>query len=313
MRAYVIRRALLIVPTLLILALGVLVLASIAPGDPAENYARLHSSTGFATEADIASARHLLGLDRSFPVRYLSWVGGALHGDFGVSFTRNTTVASEIRARVGATVELAVTSMLITIAVAVPLGTVAAVLHGRAVDHILRFGSLIVASVPGFFLAYVLIEVFATRLDLLPVAGNEQATSVLLPAVTLAAAGIAQASRLLRASLLEVMGEDYIRTARAKGLSRTAVTIRHALPNAALPVITVLGTLLGYLLAGSVVIETVYAWPGLGQLLAESVSERDFPMIEGLIVMAGFLFLVINLLVDVCYRLLDPRVRLQAA
>lgn len=313
MAGYVVRRLLLIIPTLLLLALGAQFLATLAPGDPAENYARLHATSGVATPADIARARVLLGLNRPFMVRYVDWVAGALHGDLGVSFTRQTTVAAEIGNRLGATAELALTSLLLTIAVATPLGVLAAMWHGRWFDHGLRVGSLVAASIPGFFLAYVLIEVFATQLNVLPVAGREQASSIVLPALALSAAGIATASRLLRASMLEVLGEDYIRTARSKGLSGLGVAMRHALPNAALPVITVLGTLLGYLLAGSVVIETVFAWPGVGQLLAESVSERDYPMIQGLVVLAGAFFLIINLLVDLSYRLLDPRVRLARA
>lgn len=313
MGAYVLRRLLLIVPTLLLLALGTQFLATLAPGDPAEHYARLHATSGVATPEDIAHARVLLGLNRPFMVRYVDWVAGALHGDLGVSFSRQTTVGAEIGNRLGATVELALSSLLLTIVVATPLGAFAAMRHGTWFDHSLRAGSLVAASIPGFFLAYVLIEVFATQLNLLPVAGREQVTSIVLPAVALSAAGIATASRLLRASMLEVLGEDYIRTARSKGLSGFRVALRHALPNAALPVITVLGTLLGYLLAGSVVIETVFAWPGLGQLLAQSVAERDYPMIEGLIVLAGALFLVINLLVDLSYRALDPRIRLARA
>lgn len=313
MAGYVVRRLLLIIPTLLLLALGAQFLATLAPGDPAENYARLHATSGVATPADIARARVLLGLNRPFMVRYVDWVAGALHGDLGVSFTRQTTVAAEIGNRLGATAELALTSLLLTIVVATPLGVLAAMWHGRWFDHGLRVGSLVAASIPGFFLAYVLIEVFATQLNVLPVAGREQASSIVLPALALSAAGIATASRLLRASMLEVLGEDYIRTARSKGLSGLGVAMRHALPNAALPVITVLGTLLGYLLAGSVVIETVFAWPGVGQLLAESVSERDYPMIQGLVVLAGAFFLIINLLVDLSYRLLDPRVRLARA
>jgi peptide/nickel transport system permease protein len=310
MRGYVLRRLLLIVPTLLLLALGAQFLATLAPGDPAENYARLHATSGVATPAEIAHARVLLGLNRPFFVRYVDWVAGALHGDLGISFTRQTTVSHEIGNRLGATLELALTALVLTIIVATPLGAFAAVRHGTWFDHGLRASSLLLASIPGFFLAYVLTEVFSTQLGVLPVAGREQATSIVLPALALSAGGIATASRLLRASMLEVLGEDYIRTARGKGLSTIRVVFRHALPNAALPVITVLGTLLGYLLAGSVVIETVFAWPGVGQLLAESVAERDYPMIEGLVVIAGTFFLVINLLVDLSYRLLDPRVRL---
>ena len=310
MRRYVLRRVLVMVPTLLLLALGAQFLATLAPGDPAENYARLHSTSGVATPAMIEHARVLLGLNRPFFVRYIDWVAGALHGDLGISYSRQDTVGAEIGGRLGATLELALTALALTIAVAIPLGAFAALRHGSWFDHTLRAGSLLFASIPAFFLGYVLIDVFGTQLNLLPVAGREQATSIVLPAVTLSAAGIATASRLLRASMLEVLSDDYIRTARGKGLASVRVVLRHALPNAALPVITYLGYLFGYLLAGSVVIETVFAWPGVGQLLAEAVAERDYPMIQGLIVIAGTFFLVLNLLVDLSYRLIDPRVRL---
>ncbi|MGH9076194.1 MAG: ABC transporter permease [Acidimicrobiales bacterium] len=311
MRTYAARRLAVIVPTLAVLAFGIMALASFAPGDPAEQYARLHSTTGVVTAAQIAQARHHLGLDRPFVVQYVSWIAGALHANLGRSFTLQRPVASEIASHIWPTTELAIVAMALTVALSVPLGVVAAVRHGTLADHGLRVGSLLAASVPGFFLAYLLIEVFATRLHLLPVAG-ESGPGLVLPAATLAAGGIATASRLLRASLLEVLGEPHVRTARAKGLSVAQVVVRHALPAAALPVVTVFGTLLGYLLAGSVIVETIFAWPGLGQLFAQSVSQRDYPMIEGLVVLAGTLFLLINLVVDLAYRWLDPRVRLAA-
>jgi peptide/nickel transport system permease protein len=287
-------------------------LEALAPGDPAEQFARLHSTSGQVTPTDIASARHILGLDRPFVTQYVSWVGDAIHGDFGQSFTLEKPVASDIAGHFVATAELAAVAMGLTVVTAVPLGMLAAVRRGTWLDHVLRVGSLLVASFPGFFLAYLLIEVFATRLHLLPVAGRST-PGLVLPAVTLAAGGIATASRLLRASLLEVMGEDYIRTARAKGLTVFQTVRRHALPGASLPVITVFGTLLGYLLAGSVIVETIFAWPGLGQLFEQAVTQRDYPTIEGLVALAGTVFLLLNLAVDLVYRRLDPRVRLAGA
>jgi ABC-type dipeptide/oligopeptide/nickel transport system permease component len=309
MGRYALRRVAVIVPTLLVLMLGIMALEALAPGDPAEQYARLHSTTGQVTPADIATARQALGLDRPFVAQYASWVAGAVHGDFGQSFTLEKPVASEIAGHFLATAQLAAVAMGLTVVLAVPLGALAAVQRGTWIDHGLRVGSLLVASLPGFFLAYLLIEVFATRLHLLPVAGDS-AAGLVLPAVALAAGGIATASRLLRASLLEVMGEDYTRTARAKGLSVSQTVRRHALPGASLPVITVFGTLLGYLLAGSVVVETIFAWPGLGQLFEQAVTQRDYPTIEGLVALAGTVFLLLNLVVDLAYRRLDPRVRL---
>lgn len=310
MTRYILGRILLIVPTLLALAFIIFTVAALAPGDPAEEYARRTSPTGEATPAAIARARVTLGLDRPFVVRYVTWVAGAVHGDLGRSFSRQTRVASDIAQRWAATAELAVAALVVTAVVAVPLGVVAAMNHGTWIDHQLRVVNLLVASIPGFFLAYLLIIGFAVRLQILPVAGREGIASIVLPTVTLAAPATATVSRLLRASLLEVLSEDYVRTARAKGLSRLQVMLRHALPSAAIPVITVLGGLLGYLLAGAIIVEFIFAWPGLGLLLSQAVSERDYPTIEGLVVVAGGVFLILNLLVDLSYMALDPRLRL---
>lgn len=312
MTAYVVRRLLLVPPTLLALSLLVFVLAALAPGDPAEQYARRTHPGGDVTPADIADARHQLGLDRPFAVRYASWAEGALHGDFGTSFSRQTPVSAEIRRRVGATAELAVVALALSVLLAIPLGVAAALLHRTWLDHFLRITSLTGASIPGFFLAYLLIALFAVRLHLLPVAGSEDPSGLLLPALVLAIGPAAAVARLLRASVLEVLTEDYVRTARAKGLSRPRAVVRHALPNAAIPVVTVLGSVLGHLLAGAVIVEVIFAWPGLGRLLVEAVFERDYPMIAGLVVLSGLLFLMVNLAVDLSYGLIDPRVRLQA-
>ncbi|MGH7748290.1 MAG: ABC transporter permease, partial [Candidatus Dormibacteria bacterium] len=178
--------------------------------------------------------------------------------------------------------------------------------------HTLRAGSLLFASIPGFFLAYVLIEVFGTQLNLLPVAGREQASSIVLPAVALAAGGIATASRLLRASMLEVLGEDYIRTARAKGVTERAIVYKHVLRNAFGAALTYLGITYAELLAGAAVVEPVFAWPGIGQVLNTAIHQRDFPVIQGFSILAGTIFLLVNLAVDLAYIALDPRTRTES-
>lgn len=312
MTAYLLRRLALIPLTLGCLALGVMVLASLAPGDAAEAYARRASTTGEVTPQQISAARHQLGLDHPLMVQYRNWVSKALRGDLGRSYSRQTPVTSEIARRWGATTELALAGFCLSVVLAVPLGVVSALSRNRLGDHALRLGALTAASLPGFFLAYALIIVFARWLRWLPVAGRHGPSSVVLPALTLAVGPAAALSRVLRASLLEVMGEDYVRTARSKGRSPLATLVVHALPNAMIPVMSVLGGLLGYLLAGAVIAEYIFAWPGLGQLLLEAVSERDYPMIQGLVVFAGLAFLVVNLLVDLAYVAVDPRVRLQA-
>lgn len=312
MGRYLARRLLVTIPTLFALSLFIFTLVSLAPGDPAEDLARRRSPTGEVSDEDLLRVRHELGLDRSFVVQYGSWLGGALTGDLGESFSRRKPVAEEIRGRLGATVELAGTAFVLVILMAVPLGVAAAVLHRHWSDHLMRFLALAFASIPGFFLAYLLIILFVTHLRLLPVAGRQGPESLVLPALALAVGPTAVISRLLRSSLLEVFGEDYIRTARAKGLGRLRVVVSHGLPNAAIPVVTYMGGLLAGLLEGVVIVEFIFAWPGLGRLTFEAISQRDYPLIQGVVVMAGVIYVVMNLLVDLSYRLLDPRIRLES-
>ena len=311
MGGYAIRRLLIAVPTLLALSFLIFTLVSNTPGDPAAELARRRDSRNEVSQAQIEAVRHEIGLDRPFLTQYADWLKGAVHGDLGQSFVRQTSVAREIGLRVAASAELAGVAFVIILLVSVPLGVAAAILHRHWADHLLRLLSLLGASVPGFFLSYLLIILFATRLGLLPVAGRQGFPSVLLPAVTLAVGPTAVVSRLLRSSLLEVFGEDYLRTARGKGLGQLSVVLRHALRNAAVPVVTYLGTVWGALLEGVVITEVIFAWPGLGLLLVESITGRDYPMIQGIVLFAGLVYIVMNLLVDLSYRLLDPRIRLE--
>lgn len=311
LRGYALRRLFIAVPTLLGLSLLVFALATIAPGDPAEEYARKNSPSGEVTRAEVEQARQELGLDRPFVVQYVDWIWEASQGDLGRSFSTDEPVGERIGARLGATAELAGAALLLTGVLGIPLGIVAAVLHRHWLDHLLRITALTGASVPGFFLAYILIAIFAAQLGLLPVAGRQGAASLILPAVTLAIGPAAQISRLLRSSLLEVLGKDYIQTARAKGLPFLRVALRHGVRNALIPVVTVFGGILGHLLGGAVIVEYVFAWPGLGQLTVDAVFQRDYPMIQALVVLAGVVFVTINLLVDLSYTLLDPKVRLE--
>ena len=312
MGRYLARRLLIALPTLFVLSVLIFSLISFAPGDPAEDLARRRSGTGEVLGDDVERIRVELGLDRPFIVQYSSWLAGAVTGDLGESFSRGTSVAGEIRGRIGATAELAGASFLLVLAMAVPLGMAAAMLHRHWADHGLRLLALVFASVPAFFLAYLLIIVFGTKLRLLPVAGRSGVDSLVLPAVALAALPTAVVSRLLRSSLLEVLGEDYVRTARSKGLRSLQVVVRHGLRNAAIPVVTYLGAQLAVLLEGAVIIEVIFAWPGLGRLAVEAISHRDYPMIQGLVLFVGVVYIVMNLLVDVSYHLIDPRIRLEA-
>jgi peptide/nickel transport system permease protein len=294
------------------LSFAVFVLAALAPSDPAEEYAHRIAPGGVVTAADVERARRELGLDRPFAVRYAGWLVAAAQGDFGRSFARQTRVRDEIARRVGPTAELAAAALALTVAIGVPLGIIAALAHRHWLDHVLRVASLFGASLPGFFLAYVLILLLATELHLFPVAGRQGPESLVIPALTLCAGPAASTARLLRASLLETLSEDYVRTAQAKGMPWSRVVLSHALPNAAIPVVTVLGGVFGHLLAGAVIVEFIFAWPGLGLLTVSAVAERDYPMIEGLVMFAAAVFLGLNLLVDLSYSVLDPRVKLGA-
>ncbi len=311
MGRYVARRLLVSIPTLLVLSFCIFVLVSVAPGDPAEELARRTAPSGEVTEAAIAQARTELRLDRPFLVQYTSWLKRAVSGDLGTSFTTRTPVADEIRQRVPATFQLVGVAFLLLLVFAVPFGVLAAMAHRHWADHALRFVALIFASVPGFVLAYVLIIVFATRLRLLPVAGRGGLDTFVLPAVALAVAPVALLSRLLRSSLLEVFVEDFMRTARSKGLGRARAVVGHGLRNASIPVVTLLGDLMAGLVDGAIITEVIFAWPGLGRLTFEAISHRDHPMILGVILLAGVVYIVLNLLVDLSYRLVDPRIRLE--
>lgn len=313
MRRYLGRRLLVAVPTLLGLSLLIYILISLAPGDPAEELARRRLTPREPTPAEVEEFREQLGLDRPFVVQYLSWLGNAVQGDLGESFARQTPVWEEIRTALPASAELAASAFLLTLLLAVPLGVAAAMLHRHWTDHLMRFLALVCASIPGFFLAYLLIIVFATELGWLPVAGRTGLDSFVLPSLALAVGPTAIVSRLLRSSLLEVFSEDYLRTARAKGLSPLQVVVGHGLRNASVPVVTYLGSLVGALLDGVVIVEVIFAWPGLGRLIFEAISSRDYPMVQGLVIFAGIVYFAMNLLVDLSYRLIDPRIRVEGS
>lgn len=312
MGRYVVRRLLVAIPTLVALSFLIFALVSAAPGDPAEELAHRLAGGGIEpSSADIARARVELGLDRPFLVQYGHWVKGFVTGDLGLSFSSKRPVSQVIGERVGATAELAFAGLALIVLVSVPLGTAAAVYYRRWPDQLLRVLALVGASMPSFFFAYLLIIWLVTNARLLPVGGRSGFDSLIMPAVVLAVLPTAIVSRLLRSSLLEVFGEDYMRTARSKGLSGTTIIVRHALRNAGIPVVTYLGTVLGHLLEGVIIAEFIFAWPGLGSLMYEAISQRDYPMIQAMVLLAGAAYIVINLMVDVSYGVLDPRVRVE--
>ena len=265
-----------------------------------------------ATQAEIAHTRALLGLDRPLAVQYADFLAAAARGDFGVSIRdKRPAMRMVLEHFWPATVELAAAALVLSTVLAVPLGVISATHRGRAADHLSRLASLFLQSMPSFWLGIMLILLFAVVLGgLLPAYGTGSWRHLVLPAVALAAAPLAQNVRLVRAGMLEVLGQDYVRTARAKGLGERGVVYRHALRNAALPVITVAGLSLGFMLSSALIIETVFAWPGMGRLIVQAVPARDFPVIQAGVFVFALVFVVINVLVDILYTVADPRVRL---
>jgi peptide/nickel transport system permease protein len=276
-------------------------------GDPA---AFLVDQT--ATQAEIAHVRHMLGLDRPMFVQYVDFLLAVPRGDFGLSIRdKRPAMRMVLEHFWPATVKLSLAAIALSTLLAIPLGVVSATRKDTMLDHLSRVGSLFLQSMPSFWLGLVLILIFAVGLQgLLPSYGSGSLRHLILPAVTLAAAPLAQNVRLIRAGMLEVLSQDYIRTARAKGLAERLVIYRHALRNAALPVITVTGLSLGFMLSGTIIIETVFSWPGLGRLIVQAVPGRDFPVIQAGVFVFAVIFVGINLLVDVLYTVVDPRIRL---
>lgn len=310
MRRYISRRILNLIPVLVGISLLAFSLSALAPGDPALRILRLQSDAP-PTRAAVEKLRTELGLNAPFPLRYLRWLRDASRGDLGRSYRTGEPVLHALAVRFPATAQIAVLSTLLALVVSVPLGVFSAVRRNAPVDHASRIWALIGASMPSFWLAYVLIIIFAVSLKLLPVAGYGTAAHLVLPSVTLALGGAATLTRLTRSSLLETLGEDFVRTARAKGLSALSVIGRHALQPGLIPVVTALGIRLGHLLAGAAIVETVFAWPGIGKFVVDSIYDRDYPVIQGFVLFTGVIFVLVNLAVDLMYVWIDPRIRIE--
>jgi ABC-type dipeptide/oligopeptide/nickel transport system permease component len=273
------------------------------PGDPAALIAGPD-----ATQADVENVRQSLGLDRPLPVQYVTFVGKALTGDFGKSFRTNRPVLEEIVPRYLNTMALGAIALAIAVLIGMASGILSAVRRHTIFDNAALLLSLAGVSMPTFFLGLLLMLVFSVWLGWLPLSGKDSWANYILPAITLSTASIAIISRVMHASLIEVLGEDYVRTARAKGQREPIVIWRHAVRNALVPVVTVAGLQLGYLLGGAVVTETVFAWPGLGRLLVQSILARDFPVVQASVLLLATTFVAINLITDLIYGWLDPRI-----
>lgn len=307
MTAYALRRVLLVFPTLLGISLLSFALVNLTPGDPAEEFLR-RTLDQQPTPSQIREARTELGLDRPLPVQFVSWVGKALQGDLGVSYSTRRSVAAELLNRMRFTLQLTVPAALLALVVATSSGVLSAVHHNRLLDQVLRVGSLAGASMPSFWLALLLILLFSIRLSMLPVAGRGGLGSFVLPVVTLAVGPAAVLARFTRSTMLEALSADHVTTAKAKGVTRWSTVLRHGLRNSLIPLVTAFGMSLGFLLSGAAVIETIFVWPGIGKLAVDAILQRDVPIIQGFVLYTGAMFAVINLVVDLSYGLLDPRV-----
>ena len=306
MHRYLVRRLLLTIPVLLGVATLVFSLIHFIPGDPAQ--AML--GEGAAPE-DVAQLRVRLGLDRPLLVQYGSFLQGLARGDLGVSLRNDQPVLQQILERMPATAELAFASMAVALLIALPLGIVAAVWRGTAVDYGAMTLSLVGISIPNFWLGPLLAIVFSVELGWLPVGGRGTLAHLVLPAVTLGAALASILARMTRASLLEELREPYVLAARAKGVSRTRAILRHAFRNSLIPIVTIIGLQFGVVLTGAVITETIFAWPGIGRLLIQSIGFRDYPMVQGCILFIAVTYVAVNLLTDLVYGVLDPRIRFE--
>jgi ABC-type dipeptide/oligopeptide/nickel transport system permease component len=261
----------------------------------------------------VESTRRALGFDRPLPEQYARYVGNAVRGDLGVSLRISRPVGALIRERLPATMLLTVAALLIATALAIPAGVISAVKRGSVIDRLAMVGAVAGQAVPIFWLALLLIAFFGVQLRWLPVYGYGTVAHLVLPAVSLSTIIVGRLARVVRSSMLEVLGQDYIRTARAKGLGDARLLFLHALRNAAIPIVTLLGLQFAQLLGGAVVTETIFAWPGVGRLVVEAIFNRDFPVVQGVVLVVSLIFVVVSLLIDVAYALLDPRVRTELA
>jgi peptide/nickel transport system permease protein len=303
---FLVHRVLLALVVLFGVSVAVFSMLHAIPGDPVVVMLSTHATPGQEEQL-----RHQLGLDKPLYVQYERYMDRVFHGDLGRSVTQFSAVSTLISQRIWNTVELAVAALVFAVVLGIPIGLIAAHFRGRSLDRLAMTGSVVGVSIPSFWLGIMLLLFFGLRLRWLPIAGKHGFDSVILPAITLAMIPLATISRLTRSSLIEVLREDYIRTAISKGISQRRVLVRHALRNALIPLITIIGLLFGTLLSGAVIVEAVFAWPGIGSLLINAVQERDYPLIQGIILLIAVIFVTINLVVDVLYAVVDPRVRSQ--
>lgn len=307
MLRYVLGRLVGMLPVLFGVTLLVFLMTAFSPGDPV--VAMLgESAQGISREA-LEELRTQLGLDRPLPAQYAAYVGGLLRGDLGVSIRSRRPVLAEIADRLPATIELAVAALAVAVVLGVTLGVVAAVRKRTWVDGAAIAVALVGVSVPVFWSGFLLMIVFALELGWLPASGRGSVRHLILPAVTVGVSSAAFIARITRGAVLEALGQDYVRTAHAKGVAPRRVVVRHALRNALLPIVTVVGLQLGGLLGGAVLTETVFAWPGVGRMLVDAILARDLPLVQGSVLVISLIFILVNLAVDLSYAAINPKVR----
>jgi peptide/nickel transport system permease protein len=310
MATFVLRRLVESVPVLLLASVVVFSMLHLVPGDPVE--AMLGSADAGMSARGSAIAQQIreeLGLDQPLPLQYVRWLAGAAHGDFGMSYVRRRPVMEIVAERAPSTLELAAAALVIAASVGLVLGIAAALKRNTPLDGLIMIVSLGGVSTPNFFLAMLLILVFSVLLGWLPATGSGTFDRLILPAVALGYNGVAMVARLTRSSMLEVLNRPFITTAHAKGLRHRIVVLRHALRNALIPIVTVLGLQIGHLVAGSVIVETVFARQGMGQLAVEAILTKDFPVVQAVILFTATAYVFANLLVDIAYGYLDPQIR----
>ena len=304
MAGFVLRRGLIAIPTLWVAVTLVFFLFRLIPGDPAQLIAG-----ELAPQQVVENIRHQMGYDQPLPLQYLHYLTGLAQGDLGISKVYQQNASAQLVQRAPATFELAAAAMLLAILLGIMAGVASAVKQFSWIDYAATVGAVAGISIPAFWLGLMLISLFAVELGWAPTGGFEEPDAIILPAVTLAGYPLAVIARQTRSAMLEVLRQEHVRTARAKGLGERAVIIRHALRNALIPTVTIAGLQMGYLLGGSIIVETVFSWPGLGALMIDSIRIRDYTMVQAAALLFAATFLILNLLVDMLYAYLDPRVR----
>ncbi len=309
MGKYLVRRIFAIIFVLWAVATLTYFTVHVTPGDTATAIIIQTQGEEAVNEATLAAVREKFDLERPVIVQYFDWLGHIFTGDFGISYKYNLPVLDMLKARLPNTLALGFLACAISLLIALPLGVLSALRHNRVFDHLCRLVTLNLASFPGFWLAIMGIVLFSIRLGVLPTSGMNSPNSIILPALTLSVGMTASAMRMMRSSTLDVLNQDYMIVARAKGLSKREVMMKHGFRNAIPPIITLVGLQIGHILGGSVIIENIFAWPGVGDLFINAVYSKDLPMMEGCVILIAFGYAFINLVVDIIYAFIDPRVK----